>query len=357
MEKMTHTQRIKAVLEGKPVDRYPMTAWGPHLNLEDRNVNDFTKAVIAYQNRYDFDVMKLMQNAFYFVENFGQVFEEPVDADDAEYKKTIKPAFTCLEDWMNVTKRDVHTGAFGRELENVRIIMDYYGDSVPVLPTVFGPTRLITQMCGYAPNNMDYYNNQPSFVGDDFFAYVREHEEAFFHATEVITEQIIDLMDAYLELGVAGFFYTPGGEDRQLCSDEEYEKYIRPFDERILKSIEGKSWFNILHVCGMDVARMERMVTLPGQALNWEDQSKYNPSLEDVRKMTDKVLVGGIDRTRDFNGANREKVKAVLKAKTQAAIAQAGPKVIISGGCEFGRGTNYRFPVWNEVMDELANWN
>ena len=53
--------------------------------------------------------------------------------------------------------------------------------------------------------------------------------------------------------------------------------------------------------------------------------------------MTDKVLMGGIDRNSDFYGANRDKVKAVLRAKTEEAIRQAGPKLIVSGGCEFNR--------------------
>ena len=29
MKKMSHVERIKAVLDGKAVDRYPMMAWGP----------------------------------------------------------------------------------------------------------------------------------------------------------------------------------------------------------------------------------------------------------------------------------------------------------------------------------------
>ena len=357
MKKMTHTERIKAVLEGKPVDRYPIMAWGPHLNLEDRNISDFTQAVIAYQNRYDFDVLKLMQNCFYFVENFGQEFDEPEHSDDPEYMKTTKPAFCSLDDWKNVTKKDIHKGAFGRELENVRILMDYYGDSVPIIPTVFGPERLICQMSGYAPGNEHFYGGKPSFVGDNMMEYIKAHEEEFFHATEVITEQQIELMNAYLDLGVAGFFYTPGGQDKTFCNDEEYEKYVRPFDEKILSAVQDRSWFTILHICGMDVARIERMVTLPGQAVNWEDQSPLNPSLADVRKMTDKVLVGGIDRFKDFSGPNRANIKKVLKAKCEEAISQAAPKLIIAGGCEYPRSSNYRFSVWNEVMDELANWD
>ena len=110
----------------------------------------------------------------------------------------------------------------------------------------------------------------------------------------------------------------------------------------------------MLHVCGMENLRMKDMVTLPVQAINWEDQSPSNPSLAEVRAMTDKVLMGGIDRNSDFYGANRDKVKAVLRAKTEEAIRQAGTKLIVSGGCEFNRETTHRFVVWHEVMEDIA---
>ena len=45
---ITHTQRLKAVKEGRILDRPAYTAWGPHMSLVDRNVKDFTEATIAY---------------------------------------------------------------------------------------------------------------------------------------------------------------------------------------------------------------------------------------------------------------------------------------------------------------------
>ena len=49
---ITHTQRVKAALEGKILDRPAFVAWGPHMNLVDRNAKDFAKATIDYQNTY-----------------------------------------------------------------------------------------------------------------------------------------------------------------------------------------------------------------------------------------------------------------------------------------------------------------
>ena len=72
---MTHKERLMAVKEGRKTDRPAFVAWGPHMNLVDRNAKDFTEATIAYQNTYQFDFIKLMPNGMYFTEDFGQMLD------------------------------------------------------------------------------------------------------------------------------------------------------------------------------------------------------------------------------------------------------------------------------------------
>lgn len=348
---MTHRERIEAVLRGKPVDRVPVAAWGPHLNLEDRNVNDFSKAVIAYEREYEFDVLKVMQNGLYLTEDYGQIIAPPENSDDAGYKKTVKLAFNSVEDWENAEKKDVHQGAYGSEVESIRRICEYFGSDLPVLPTIFGPAQLLVQLSG---RNVTAPFYPEGFTGDDLFGFVKQHEEAYFHVMEVLTEQLIDLMNAYLDAGAAGFFYCPGGNRLEFCTDEEYWKYVRPYDERVLNAVKDRAWFTMLHICGPKNLRFRELLDLPVQAINWEDQSPDNPSIAEARKMTDKVLMAGLNRNADFYGADRVKVKSRIRAKAEEAIREGGPKVIVATGCECSREITHRFVVWNEVMDDLA---
>lgn len=348
---MTHTERVKAVLNNKPVDRPPFIAWGPHLNLEDRHTGDFTKAVIAYENQHDFDILKVMQNGLYATEDYGQVIQDPKDSDDACFRLTKKPAFTKLEDWMNVETKNVHKGAFGREVQTIKTLCDYYGDDLPILPTIFGPSRMLQQLCGLGPKT-DLYPG-PFFCTEDILGYAEDHQKEYHHVMEILSQQVIDLMNAYIDVGAAGFFYCTNGERKGFCTDWQYENLVRPYEEAVLKAVYDKTWFTMLHVCGFEIVRMERMVTLPVHAINWEDQAPNNPSISEVRKMTDKVLMGGIDRNSDFYGPKRESVKAVLKEKVSEAIKQGGSRLILSCGCECNREVTHRFVVWHEVMDEL----
>lgn len=352
METMTKMERVKAALEGKPVDRPPFIAWGPHLNLEDRHTGDFTKAVIAYEDQHDFDILKVMQNGLYFTEDFGHKFDLPENSDDAGFKKTTVPAINSIEDMKNLTTRPITQGALAREMNSIGILSDYYKDKVPVLATVFGPYRMFCHMSGYygmADQNVGLF-------GGRMIDFIKTHEDLFFHVMDVLTEQVTMNMNGFLDRGAAGFFFCPGGTyPHDPFTEEEYLKYIRPYDEKVLAAVYDRSFFTMLHICGMQVQHMDAMLTLPAHAINWEDCAPQNPSIEEVRAKTDKVLMGGVDRNADFYGSSREKVKAVLRMKVKEAMRQAGDsKLVVSVGCESPREITHRFVVWHEVMDELA---
>ena len=91
-----------------------------------------------------------------------------------------------------------------------------------------------------------------------------------------------------------------------------------------------------------------------------------------MRKLTDKVLVGGLNHANgygykelesrykpssDFAGTDREEVKAHVKQKVKEALKAGGPKTVISGGCGWSEGSLPRFPLWREVMEEIGKEN
>ena len=55
---MTGTQRIKALLDGSPIDRTPIGGWY-HMPLVDRNVTDFTRELIASTDLNKWDFIKI----------------------------------------------------------------------------------------------------------------------------------------------------------------------------------------------------------------------------------------------------------------------------------------------------------
>lgn len=112
---------------------------------------------------------------------------------------------------------------------------------------------------------------------------------------------------------------------------------------------------------------MEWNFDLPVTALNYGDTWPHSMHFEEARKKTDKVLVGGIMHCRqpldrrmmnglvggnDFSDPFRHVVRKQLRQRVDEAIAAAGNKLVIAGGC--GCYEPHRFPVLDEVLEEVA---
>ena len=338
---MTHTERIKRIIEGKPVDRPAVIAWGPHANLEDRHIGDFVKHTINYQEYHDFDIIKVMPNGLYHTEDYGQVVRWSEDIDDASYKNTVKYALETIEEWKQASRLDISKGAWAREIEALRLVNDHFKGDVPVLATVFGPANTAINICKLLQDD----------VRDGILA---DHESEFKSLMEIVTENNIRLMEGFLNAGAAGFFYAQWGANLGRMTADKFEKYMKPWDLAALNAVKDKFWFTMLHVCGERIY-IEKTLDYPVTAFNWEDSSPLNPSLKQVRAMTDKILMGGLDRHRDFLGPSRDKIKEIVRDRIARGMRDAGPKYIVAGGCEWNRNASHRFTVLQEAIEELRD--
>lgn len=91
-----------------------------------------------------------------------------------------------------------------------------------------------------------------------------------------------------------GIYYAALGGESYLFNDEEFERYIKPCDLRILEAAKKVPAFNILHVC-KDRLNLGRYTDYPCEVVNW-GVYEQNPSLEEGKKLfPGKVLLGGLD--------------------------------------------------------------
>ncbi len=354
---ITHTQRIKAALEGKILDRPAFAAWGPHMNLVDRNAKDFARATIDYQNSYHFDFIKVMPNGMYFPEAFGQKLKDAEYVLDETCWNTQVYRINDPHEWAKIKVPSMKEGAFAREIEAVKRIVDYFQGDVPVLPTVFSPFIWMGEMTGG-------FNRKDVIVSH--FKYSEKYAKI---GLEIVNETNEILMEEFIKAGADGFFFGYQAGMAELMGKEMFEEYGRKYDIANIEKIKDKTWFNLAHVCHGNAELSEWFLDYPVDAFNWADQHPGQHSLKEMRALTDRVLVGGLNHSdngsytdlsvivkspSDLSGSNRETVKAHIKKKVQQAIKDAGPKVIISGGCLWGIGSLPRFPLWEEVMEEVG---
>lgn len=353
---MTHTERLKAVTQGKTVDRPAFAAWGPHLCLSDRNLADFVKATIDYQTCFDFDFIKVMPNGMYFPEAFGQKLEPARHWFDETWRTTTKYLINHPVEWTKLKAPSLKEGPLAREIEAVKRICDHFQGDVPVLPTLFSPFELMGEMTGG-------YSRQEIICAH--FKYSEQYARI---GLDIVSEVNMQLADAFVEAGADGFFLAYQGGLAGKLGKELFEGIAKPKDIETIRHIQDKTWFNMAHVCNGNSEYFKWFLDYPVDAFNWADQHAGEMSLAEARTHTDKVLVGGLEHAAtkpesiedkillhdDLWGSDRNVIKAHLKAKVKKTLADAGPKVVVSGGCSWGLGALPRFNLWHEVMDELG---
>ena len=105
--------------------------------------------------------------------------------------------------------------------------------------------------------------------------------------------------------------------------------------QHLAEKLEGRTWFNMVHVHGDNGLYFDDIIDLGFQAFNWECVGVGDDltTIADLRAKTDKVLITGIDQWRDFQGT-REEIKARLEGRLKDALEQnAGGAFIFGPGC------------------------
>lgn len=352
MSKMTSTERVKKVLAGESVDRPLYSAWGHFMNYADRNAIDFANATIAFQLLNGFDMIKVMSNPFYMLEDMGIQFQPVTNFQNCVSRSADILTVAEPSDWDKVKLPDLKRGAMAREIEAIKRIVDYFQGEVPVLPSIFTPVMWITYASISSPQ-IDVYEKKYGSYIPLLEQYLTENEPVISRAVQRIAEFNQEYMDVLLRAGADGFFYATDVARDLWSSKELFEKYERIPDLQTLNCLSDKAWFNMLHVCGEDRLLLDEVLDYPVQAFNWDDQMPGTPSFAEMRAKTDKMLVGGLNRKQDFQGENRNKIKARVQQKIADALQQGDNHVMISGGCAWDFDSAYKFFIWKEIMDEM----
>ncbi|MBI4338172.1 MAG: uroporphyrinogen decarboxylase [Chloroflexi bacterium] len=272
---MTHGERVAAALQGKPVDRLPVSMWR-HFFAEEQIAGGLVEAMLAYQRQYDWDFVKLNPRAQYHVEDWGARFRYGTDL--TRQPERVSYPVQQPKDWERVQPLDIHKGVLGQHLEALRAVVAGVKGEAPVLMTVFTPLAIAAALT----------KDHETMLG-----HLREHWDAVAPAMEAVTDTFSRYARACLDAGASGLFFattTWGTYDR--LTDVEYQRWARPYDLRVLQAVAGAS-FNLLHVC-RDRNMLAALKDYPVHAFNWDAYGQGNPSLKQGRGLTGKCVVGGI---------------------------------------------------------------
>jgi len=142
---MTKRERVQAALARQPVDRPPVAFWR-HVPEVDHTSAGLAEAMLAFQRRWDLDLIKIMSSGVYCVEDWGCRVAYRGSPNGA--KTCTQHAIRQVSDWAKLKPLDPGQGALGRELEALRLILAGREGDVPVLHTVFAPLTIARKLAG-----------------------------------------------------------------------------------------------------------------------------------------------------------------------------------------------------------------
>ncbi len=306
---MTKRERVMAALARQPVDRPPVSFWR-HVPKVDHTAGGLAEAMLAWQRRWDLDFIKVMSSGVYCVEDWGCTVAYTGSPNGA--KQCTEHAVKTAADWARIKPLDPGSGAHGRELEALRLIVAGKTEDVPVLHTVFSPLTIARKL-----------------AGDRLSADIRTSPKAILEALEAITETLVRYGAAVIQAGADGVFFATQTGSPDVMARDDKAQFGLLYARRALESLTGRSAFTLLHIHGKGIYFDDLVGALSVHAVNWHDRLT-RPSLADAQRRFAGAVVGGLNEGVTLR---QGPIEAIV-AEVDDAIQQTGGRgVMVAPGC------------------------
>ncbi|HMS81427.1 MAG TPA: uroporphyrinogen decarboxylase family protein, partial [Burkholderiaceae bacterium] len=293
MAVMTKRERFEAAVRGGPIDRPPLTAW-IHFGTDALGGTEHAMRHARFFRDYGLDICKVVNDFRYPMPPGLETLLEPAD-------------------FARLWRAPPDSPSFAEELKCIRLLRAELGPDVPIMITTFDPFQQVMRRVGYTKAK-----------------FVFEHPDEAIPMLERVSDALCDYMGAVREAGCDAVFYSINGAitppGKRGIDDATYRTFVRPYEIRMAEAMAGM--VRVLHVHGSSLT-IGRVLDYPFEVLSVSDRLKGNPTLAELRGLTDRCLMGGIDESSIIEMSLPE-----VRAQVRDAIAQAGrERFILSPGC------------------------
>lgn len=288
MEAWSKRRRLENVLMGNLADRPPISAWR-HFTEKENNPEDLAKAMLDFQEKYDWDFMKINPRAVYYHQAWGNEYD--IENYNGVVPALLKNSIHNVDDLKKIDVKLGDYGPFGEQVECIKLIKRGLKEDVPILQTVFTPIGILMNLCG--ERSIGRYRESKrdkSYL----FTLINENPQLVHQALENISNTLIDYIKKVMEAGADGLFYAALGMAREgFFTREEWEEYVKPYDLMILETVKDR--IVMLHTCGI-YGNPERFADFPISALHWAQSADGNPPIKGSSDWIGKITpMGGVD--------------------------------------------------------------
>ncbi len=303
-----HKERLIRTLAGESVDRIPVALWR-HFPVEDQSAGTLASAVVDFQERYDFDFVKITPSSSFSVKDWGSVDQWNGNPEGScEY---VSFPVQHYEDWKKLLPLSVQQGALAEQLECIKLIRQHLSKDTPIIQTIFNPL-----------------SQAKNLVGKNHLAsHIRLCPEELKAALKVITETTIDFIQAAKKSGIDGIFFAIQHAQAGLLSPSEYDEFGISFDLEILNHVSDL-WLNVAHLHGNEVY-FGKISQYPVDVINWHDL-ETPPDLRTAKLLFPGTVCGGLRQWETLVNGNPD----LVTREARESMERAGSSRFILGtGC------------------------
>lgn len=295
---MTKKQRVLAVLRGEKPDHTP-AGFSLHFPAEQSQGEAGVRAHLEFFQETGTDLVKIMN-------------------------ENLVPAQGTIQrpgDWACIAPIHRETPCIRRQLDFTQAILARYTGEGYSLGTLHGITASsihpIEQAYGYEGSR------------NLLLGHLREDEGPVLDAMKRIAQGMCELAWGYKEAGVDGVYYAALGGETRWFTDEEFARWIEPFDRLILSEIRKAGLGVFLHIC-KDQLQMTRYQSYGAlcDVVNWGVYEAPLPMEEGQRLFPGKVLMGGLPNR---GGVMTQGTKERLVQEAERLIHRFAPTGFILG--------------------------
>jgi len=329
---VTKRERVTATLRGEAIDRPPVSFWR-HFYHKEGSATGLAEAMLAFQERYDWDFVKVNPRASYHAEGWG--LQVKFRGEQGFKPERISYPIQITSDWKKIEVLTPEEGVLGEQLGSLRLIREGLGPEVAMVQTIFTPLSIAGDLVG-SP--------------DQLLQDLRERPEILHQALQVIADTFSRYARACLGAGADGIFLaTTEWASYDLLTDAEYREFGRLYDLQVLSGAAEGS-FNIVHVCGRR-NMLKALLDYPAHAFNWAATDPTNPSLEEILQLAGKAVIGGIDEKVTLQYGSWEDLRQEMeRARRQGSEG----KWILGPGCAIPVGVPEA--QLKRIRQEVERW-
>ena len=164
-----------------------------------------------------------------------------------------------------------------------------------------------------------------------------ENPDALTDAFQGATESLLTFVLACIKIGVDGFYHsTQGGESRRFPNSDIFDRYIKPWDLALMREIDRRCSFNILHICdyhkedcgGYD--DLTPFLEYPGSVVNCSlDIGGRTATPQQISSQFGRPFMGGLDRKGPLSKGSAEDASN----EAERVLASASERFILGADC------------------------